>query len=108
MLEGVQEVVTKEINASLAMEYKPEEVVAAIKEMAPLKAPGPDGMPPLFYQSYWSDVGTEVTQAVLSCLNSGSILRSINHTFIYLIPKVKNPERVTEFRPISLIRLLVK
>ena len=67
VLEGVQEVVTEEINVSLAMEYKPEEVVAAIKEMAPLKAPGPDGMPPLFYQSYWSDVGTEVTQAVLSC-----------------------------------------
>ena len=52
VLEGVQEVVTEEINVSLAMEYKPEEVVAAIKEMAPLKAPGPDGMPPLFYQSY--------------------------------------------------------
>ena len=52
VLEGGQEVVTEEINASLAMEYKLEEVVAAIKEMAPLKASGPDGMPPLFYQSY--------------------------------------------------------
>ena len=108
MLEGGQEVVTEEINASLAMEYKLEEVVAAIKEMAPLKASGPDGMPPLFYQSYWPDVGKEVTQAVLSCLNSGSILRSINHTFISLIPKVKNPERVTEFRPISLCNVIYK
>nr|POE95357.1 hypothetical protein CFP56_42860 [Quercus suber] len=61
VLEGVQEVVTGEMNASLMMEYKPEEVVVAIKEMAPLKALGPDGMPPLFYQSYWPDVGTEVT-----------------------------------------------
>ena len=108
MLEGGQEVVTEEINASLAMEYKLEEVVAAIKEMAPLKASGPDGMPPLFYQSYWPDVGKEVTQAVFSCLNSGSILRSINHTFISLIPKVKNPERVTEFRPISLCNVIYK
>ena len=52
MLEGVQEVVTGEMNASLMMEYKPEEVAFAIKEMPPLKAPSPNGMPPLFYQSY--------------------------------------------------------
>ena len=56
--------------------------------MAPLKAPRPDGMPPLFYQTYWMDVGMDVTQVVLSSLNSGSILKSINHTFITLIPKV--------------------
>ena len=65
-------------------------------------------MPPLFYQSYWPDVGTEVTHAVLSCLNSGSILRSINHTFISLIPKVKNPEKVTKFRLISLCNVIYK
>ena len=40
MLEGVQEVVTGEMNASLVMEYKPEEVAFAIKEMPPLKGTG--------------------------------------------------------------------
>lgn len=59
-------------------------------------------MPPVFYQTYWSNIGMDISQAALSCLNSGSILKSINHTFITLIPKVKNPERVTEYRPISL------
>ena len=108
MLNGVQKVVTGEMNASLVMEYKPEEVASAIKEMAPLKAPGLDGMPPLFYQSYWPDVGMEVTQVVLSYLNSGSILRSINHTFISLILKVKNPEKVADFRPISLCNVIYK
>ena len=77
-------------------------------EMAPLKAPGLDGMPPLFYQSYWPDVGMEVTQVVLSYLNSGSILRSISHTFISLILKVKNPEKVADFRPISLCNVIYK
>ena len=56
--------------------------------MAPLKAPRPDGMPPLVYQTYGMDVGMDVTQVVLSSLNSGSILKSINHIFITLIPKV--------------------
>ena len=65
-----------------------EEVEFAIKEMAPLKAPRPNGMPPLFYQTYWSKVGMDNSQAVLSSLNSGSLLKSINHAFITLIPKV--------------------
>ena len=50
----------------------------------------------------------DVTQAVLSCLNSGSIQKSINHTFIALIPKVNNPERVYDFRTISLCNVIYK
>ena len=52
MLDGVQRVVNEEMQVDLARPYTVEEVERAIKEMAPLKAPGPDGMPPLFYQTY--------------------------------------------------------
>ena len=76
--------------------------------MAPLRAPGLDGMPPLFFQTFWSDIGLDVSEAVLSCLNSGTILKSINHTFLTLIPKVKNPEIVAQFRPISLCNVIYK
>ena len=76
--------------------------------MAPLKAPSSDGMPPLFFQTFWSDIGLDVSEAVLSCLNSGTILKSINHTFLTLIPKVKNPEIVAQFRPISLCNVIYK
>ena len=63
--------------------------------MAPLKAPGPDGMPPLFYQNFWELVRGDVTHDVLGFLNSGSLPNSLNHTFITLIPKIKNPKYVT-------------
>ena len=49
VLEGIQEVVSRDMNSKLTAPYKAEEVELAIKEMAPLKAPGPDGMPFLFY-----------------------------------------------------------
>ena len=56
-LDGVQSVVTEEMRIDLARPYTVEEVEFAIKEMAPLKAPRPDRMPPLFYQVYWTEVG---------------------------------------------------
>ena len=104
----IPSVVTVEMNHNLIREFRAEEVESAIKQMAPSKAPGPDGMPPIFNQKYWHVVGNDVTSAVLSCLNSGSLLKSINHTFISLIPKVKNPEKVTDFRPISLCNVIYK
>jgi len=105
---GVQEVVTDSMRTKLAQAYIVGEVEKAIIDTAPLKASSLDGMPPLFYHTYWSDIGMDITQAILSCLNSSSLLKSINHTFITLIPKVKNPENVSEFRPISLCNVIYK
>ena len=76
--------------------------------MSPLKALGLDGMPPLFYQSFWLEIGLDVFEAILSFLNSGTLLKSINHTFITLIPKVNSPKNVSEYRPISLCNVLYK
>ena len=76
--------------------------------MAPLKALGPDGMPPLFYQHYWELVGKDITNSVLSFLNSATLPKHLSHTFITLIPKVKNPKLVSQFRPISLCNVLYK
>ena len=41
-------------------------------------------------------------------LNSATIPHPLNHTFITLIPKTKNPLAVTEYRPISLYNVLYK
>ena len=51
------------MRADLARPFTSEEVGVAIKKMAPLKAPSPDGMPPLFYQTYWTDISMDVSQA---------------------------------------------
>ena len=76
--------------------------------MDTLKAPRPNGMPLLFFQHFWLAIGDEMAEAVLTCLNTGSIPPSINQTFITLIPKVKSLVRVSEYRPITLCNILYK
>ena len=107
-LASIPQVVTEEMNDILIGDFKAWEVEVALKQMAPLKAPGPDGMPPLFYQNFWDLVSSDVTNTVLHFLNKGSLPNSLNHTFITLIPKTKNSEYVTKFRPISLCNVLYK
>ena len=71
-------------------------------------APGPNGLPPLFYKQFWGKISWEVTEAILSVLNTGNIPTNLNHTFITLIPKVHSPRKVSEFKPISLSNVLYK
>ena len=84
------------------MEFQAEEVAKALKQMHLKKALGPDGMPPLFYQRYWSLVGNYVTKIVLDFLNQGISPPGFYDIHIILIPKVKNPTKITHYRPISL------
>lgn len=76
--------------------------------MYPTKSPGPDGMPPLFYQHYWDSIGDEVTLAVQNFLHSGQLFKEINFTHICLIPKVANPQHMADLRPIALCNVIYK
>lgn len=84
------------------------EIEAALKGMGPTKAPGPDGFSPIFFQKYWGVVGDDVVSTCLGFLNGSAGLKELNHTLIALIPKVNNPKKVSEFRPISLCNVLYK
>ncbi|KAL0011163.1 hypothetical protein SO802_006271 [Lithocarpus litseifolius] len=107
-LSSVKCTVTDDMRDFLSTDFTAEEVKVALFQMGPTKAPGPDGMNALFYQKFWHVVGDFVVLAVLDFLNNGNMLPDINHTNIVLIPKVKNPERMSEFRPISLCNVIYK
>lgn len=100
--------ISDECNARLVRDISREEVKQAIFQMGPLKAPGSDGFPGLFFQSYWDTVGEDVFSAVQDFLNEGNLLKEVNQTNIVLIPKVRHPESMSQLRPISLCRFIYK
>ena len=57
----IQPRITEAMNLELCPGFQAEEVFRAPKPMHPKKSPDLDGMPPLFYEHYWSLVGTYVT-----------------------------------------------
>ncbi|MCI63232.1 hypothetical protein A2U01_0084489, partial [Trifolium medium] len=50
--------------------------------MKGLAAPGPDGLPALFYHTYWDIIRKEVTTAVLNVLNHKGDSTPYNQTYI--------------------------
>ena len=72
-------VVTNDMNSMLVGDFTKGEVGIDLKQMAPLKAPGPDEMPLIFCQHYQDSIGGEVTEAILSCLSTSKIFPDLNH-----------------------------
>ena len=78
ILAGILPTVSEEMNLGLNQNFIAEEVHAAIHQMAPVSALGPNGMSPIFYKSFWHIVGEDVTKATLAILTEGTVPESIN------------------------------
>ena len=85
-----------------------EEVEEVVRSMPNDKAPRPDGFIINFYKACRSIVKKEVWGVVEDSRRSGTILKSINSTFIALIPKVEEANQPDKFRPISLCNVIYK
>lgn len=70
------------------------EIETTIFQIRPYKAPGPDGILAFFYQEYWDIMKHDIFNTVLAFFHSGSWLKTLNQTFIILIPKTSFPDNV--------------
>ncbi|KAL0411402.1 UNVERIFIED_CONTAM: hypothetical protein Slati_3729900 [Sesamum latifolium] len=85
--EHLPGLVDPEMAEDLQRPYIEIEVTKALFSMSPLKSPGPDGMPPIFYQKFWHVVKSDVISCVLALLNQRILPEGLNATNIMLIPK---------------------
>ena len=104
----VEHRITPNMHLILSSEFTVDEIKTTLFQMGPTKALRPDGMNVLFYQKFWHVVGDSVVSTMLDYLNFGVMLPDINHTNIVFIPKVKNPEKMSDFWPISLCNVIYK
>ena len=92
----------EEMNQELNRPVMGEEVRKACFTMHPSKSSRLDGMSPFFFQKYWHIVGENVTEALPLVQNTGHILNKMNFTHILLILKLKDPQHMADYHPISL------
>ncbi|KAL6225204.1 hypothetical protein ACLB2K_004055 [Fragaria x ananassa] len=107
-VSAIKPVVTEEMNHNLSMPLGEEEIKAAAFEMGANKAPGPDGFHGIFYQKFWGIINSTINNTAKEFFATNEILADLNQTNIVLIPKVPCPEKVTQFRPISLCNFSYK
>ena len=72
------------------------------------KALGPDGFTVAFWQFCWDFVKEEIVDLFKEFYEQRSFAKSLNTTFLILIPKKGGTEDLGDFRPISLLGGLYK
>ena len=79
-----------------------------VKEMEGDKAPSPDGFSLAFYHHCWRVVERDVLTVFEEFYQHSKFEKSLNTTFIALIPKKNGASNIRDFRPISLVRSVYK
>jgi hypothetical protein len=85
-----------------------EEVDAAVRNLKADKSPDPDGFHTDFMKKCWEVIKYDFYDLCTCFFNHDICLQGINGSYITLIPKVDNPSKVGDFRPISLLDNFVK
>ncbi|KAK3193378.1 hypothetical protein Dsin_024688 [Dipteronia sinensis] len=85
-----------------------EEIREVCFSLNPNKAPGPDGFNTHFFKITWDIVGKDVISDVQKFFRSGLLLKELNATILALVPKVPNPSKMKDLRPVSCCNSLYK
>ena len=93
---------------SLELPFREDGVFIALNEMDGDITPGSDGFFLAFWQDSWHFVKDEIMEMFREFHANETSIRSLNATFLVLIPKKGDAEDLMDFRPISLLGSLYK
>ncbi|CAJ2670980.1 unnamed protein product [Trifolium pratense] len=109
---GVDNLQFKRLNqvecVSLIKPFTEGEVKTAVWYCDSYKSPGPDGINFGFIKDFWTELRGDILRFLSEFHRNGKLSKGINSTFIALIPKIDSPQRLNDFRPISLVGSLYK
>jgi len=98
-----------EVSLRLVADFTEDEVKEAVWQCEGSKSPSPNGFNFNFIKSDWDTFKKDIVEAVhFFFQKSGCILKGCNASFIALVPKVKDPNTLDQFRPISLVGAIYK
>ena len=100
--------VTTEINDDLTRPVSMDEIKDAVFAIGGHKVLGPDGFSAAFYHTFCGDINQSILKEVQQFFEGGYLEQNHNHTNICLIPKVRPPTTMSEFRPIALCNVSYK
>lgn len=107
-LKGLFPILNNDCLSKFEAEITSKEIKDAVFSMRALKAPGPNGLHALFFQSQWDILGESVCKFVKDCFQDLTKIDGINITDVILIPKVENPDSIKQFGPIALCNVIYK
>lgn len=86
--------------------FREEDIHQAIEGRSNLKSPGPHGMTNEFFFLNWNILKADLVKVFQDFFENGIINNKTNETYICLIPKKTNTNKVENFRPINLVMSL--
>ena len=93
---------------SLEREFEKKEIIAALRGAEGDKTPSPNGFTTAFFQKCWCVLEREILAFFADFHKECIFEKSLNATFLCLIPKKINAINIRDFRPISLVGSLYK
>jgi hypothetical protein len=88
--------------------FSKQEIDSIIAALPLDKSPSPDGFNTNFIKKCWHIISQDFYDLCEQFYHEDVCLRSINGSFIVLVPKKENPQSVGDFRPISFLNNSMK
>ena len=92
----------------LERKFERGEILQVVSDLESDKAPGPDGFTMTFYHHCWRVVEKDVLVVFEEFFQHCKFEKSLNATFIALIPKKNDASNIRNLRPISLVGSVYK
>ncbi|KAL4297071.1 hypothetical protein GQ457_12G031040 [Hibiscus cannabinus] len=108
LLSNIDHCISSDDNTSLLRPFTDAEIIAAFQDINPTKAPDIDGLPGSFFRQHWELISSYIIQLCHDLLSRKIDMSCVNATVITLIPKVEDPVRMQQLRPISLCTVVYK